>query len=143
MSVPSLNSVVQPTALASNQVRENAQASASGLPKVDKGSGALHLAKDGVVPGQTKTQDANAPDQAKIKDAAASVEKFIKSQSNTQIEFSVDDATHLSVIKVVDSVSQEVLMQIPSKEIIALAQAIDKLQGLMSMKGMLLSNRKA
>ncbi len=45
--------------------------------------------------------------------------------------FSLDDESGRTVIKVVDSVTNEMIRQIPSEEILAIARAVDKLQGLL------------
>ncbi|HEY3325938.1 MAG TPA: flagellar protein FlaG [Novimethylophilus sp.] len=50
---------------------------------------------------------------------------------SSNLEFSVDEDTDISVIKVVDSDSNEVIRQIPSKEVIAIAKALDQLKGLL------------
>ena len=42
-----------------------------------------------------------------------------------QINFSVDEDSNRTVIKVIDSESEEVIREIPSKEILAIARAID------------------
>lgn len=45
--------------------------------------------------------------------------------------FSIDEDTGKTVVKVVDAATDEVIRQIPSEEIIAIAKALDKLQGLL------------
>lgn len=45
--------------------------------------------------------------------------------------FSIDDDTGHTVIKIVDSSTDEVIKQIPSEEFLAIAKALDKLQGLL------------
>ena len=47
------------------------------------------------------------------------------------LQFAVDEETGINVVKVIDTESQEVIRQIPSKEIIVIAKALDKLQGLL------------
>jgi flagellar protein FlaG len=47
------------------------------------------------------------------------------------VEFTVDDENHRTIIKVVDQENKQVLRQIPSEEAIAIANALDKLQGLL------------
>ena len=44
--------------------------------------------------------------------------------------FSIDDDTGKTVVKIVDSTTQEVIKQIPSEEILSIAKALDKLKGL-------------
>lgn len=47
------------------------------------------------------------------------------------LEFTVDKETDMTVVKVIDSESKEVIRQIPSEEVIQIAKALDKLQGLL------------
>lgn len=50
------------------------------------------------------------------------------------LQFSVDGDTGKTVIRVVDSDTNEVIRQIPGEEILAIARAVDRLQGLL-LKG--------
>ncbi len=50
---------------------------------------------------------------------------------NVGLEFSTDEDTKLRMVRVVDVASKEVLRQIPTEEVINIAKAIDKLQGLL------------
>ncbi|THF65701.1 flagellar protein FlaG [Pseudothauera nasutitermitis] len=45
--------------------------------------------------------------------------------------FSLDEDTGKTVVKVIDTSTDEVIRQIPSEEIISIAKALDKLQGLL------------
>lgn len=47
------------------------------------------------------------------------------------LQFSVDNETNTTVIKVVDGDTKEVIRQIPSEEVLALAKDLTKLQGLL------------
>jgi flagellar protein FlaG len=62
--------------------------------------------------------------------AAQAANEFI-SHVNDNLQFSVDDDTGKTIIKVVDSTTHEVIKQIPSEEMIAIAKAMDKLKGLL------------
>jgi flagellar protein FlaG len=46
------------------------------------------------------------------------------------IEFSLDQSTDRLVVKVVDTVSNTVLRQIPNEEVLAFSKTLDRLQGL-------------
>ena len=50
------------------------------------------------------------------------------------IQFSIDDATGQTIVRVVDSATQEVIRQIPSAELVKIAHSIDKLLGLLVNK---------
>jgi flagellar protein FlaG len=78
-----------------------------------------------------KDADPNlAPDHNAVEKA---VEKLNQStQFSAQgLRFSIDDETGKTVVKVIDSATQNVLRQIPSVDALALAHAIDKMQGML------------
>lgn len=62
--------------------------------------------------------------------AAKEANEFI-SHVNDNLQFSVDDDTGKTIIKIVDTTTKEVIKQIPSEEMIAIAKAMDKLKGLL------------
>ncbi len=47
------------------------------------------------------------------------------------LEFSIDDSTARTVVKVIDQHTQEVIRQIPSEEALEIAKALDRMQGLL------------
>lgn len=47
------------------------------------------------------------------------------------LQFSIDDETGKTIVRVVDSATQEVIRQIPSEEVLAIARVLDRLQGLL------------
>lgn len=47
------------------------------------------------------------------------------------LRFSIDEESGKTVVKIVDTSTQEVLRQFPSAEALALAHSIDKMQGLL------------
>jgi len=65
-----------------------------------------------------------------LKSAVEKVQKFV-STATSDVQFSIDKDTGSTVVKVVDRNTQEVLRQIPSKEMLEMAKAIDRLQGLL------------
>jgi flagellar protein FlaG len=69
-------------------------------------------------------------DTRQLTDAVDTINKTLSSM-NKGIEFSVDEETRLRVVKVVDKDTKEVVRQFPSEEVIAIAKALDKLQGLL------------
>ena len=81
-----------------------------------------------------KSQDAKntdkQPSNLSVQDAAKRLSEFVAS-SNSEISFSVDEASGVQVVKVMDSKSGDVIRQFPSEEAIQLAQVLDKLQGLL------------
>ena len=47
------------------------------------------------------------------------------------LQFSIDKDTGITVIKVLDSQTQEVIRQIPTEEAVSIARTLDKVQGLL------------
>lgn len=79
------------------------------------------------------------PSEAEIQEAIDEVRRVIEPVARN-LQFSVDDDTNLTLIKVVDSATDEVIRQIPSEEMVAIAKAIDKLQGMLQ-QGVLLRDK--
>lgn len=50
---------------------------------------------------------------------------------NNDLRFSVDQDTGIKIVKVVDSKTNDVITQLPSKEAVAIAKALDTLQGML------------
>ncbi|MBS0372157.1 MAG: flagellar protein FlaG [Proteobacteria bacterium] len=69
-----------------------------------------------------------SPDQ--LAQAVNQIQDVIK-QTAQSLQFSIDKDTGTTVVKVVDTESKKVLRQIPSEEVLAIAKALDKLQGLL------------
>jgi flagellar protein FlaG len=62
--------------------------------------------------------------------AVAAVNKSLDSRKQA-VEFSIDDVDKRPIIKVVDQQTKEVIRQIPSEEMLEIARALDKAQGLL------------
>ena len=75
-------------------------------------------------------QAAETPNQSQVEDAVKSINSMMKSLS-PNLEFSVDDETNRTVVKVVDKQTNEVIRQLPSQEALEIAKAVDHLQGLL------------
>lgn len=70
------------------------------------------------------------PSSDQIQKAVENLKRIVAPIANN-LQFSVDDSTGSTVIRVVDSSTQEVIRQIPSEEMLSLAQDLNKLQGLL------------
>lgn len=64
-----------------------------------------------------------------VEEATQRLNRFVASV-RPEINFTVDETSGVRVVRVVDSSTQEVIRQIPSEEVIRMAQVLDKLQGL-------------
>lgn len=80
---------------------------------------------------QAVAVDSNSPaKQQAIEQAVKNVNDFVKPINNT-LSFNLDQDTGQTVIKVVDLSTQEVIRQIPSEEMLAIAKALDTMKGLL------------
>ncbi|NMQ27903.1 flagellar protein FlaG [Candidatus Accumulibacter phosphatis] len=69
------------------------------------------------------------PDSEKLETAIQSVREFVK-PTNSNIEFSVDDDSGQLVVKIIDRSTKEVIRQMPSEEMMAIAKTLDSIKGL-------------
>ena len=66
-----------------------------------------------------------------LKQSVDTINNYLNSFANNSIEFSVDPNSQRVVVRVVDTQTNTVVMQTPSKAALAIAQALDKTQGLL------------
>ena len=62
--------------------------------------------------------------------AVEKIQQFVNTTAS-DIKFSIDEDSGRTVIKVIDRETKDVIRQIPSQEVLDLAQALGKLQGLL------------
>lgn len=65
-----------------------------------------------------------------VKKAAEQINKLVQ-QFDRNVQFSVDEGTGMHVVKVIDTATKDVIRQMPTQEMLAIAKALDKLQGLL------------
>lgn len=81
-------------------------------------------------PGKASATAQRPPSSQQLNDAVKSMNDFV-GNINSSLKFSVDDKTGQTIVKVMDNDTKEVIKQIPSEEMLAIAQAVDKLKGLL------------
>ena len=62
--------------------------------------------------------------------AARAINEFLKS-SSANVEFMVDGRSSKVIVRVVDSETGQVIRQMPSEEMLAISQALDRMTGLL------------
>lgn len=82
-----------------------------------------------VAPVVNVSQPSPAERDAQIRQATEKANQAIQSFSRN-IEFSVDKETNITVVRVMDTQTNQLIRQIPGDEILSIAKAIDRLQGL-------------
>lgn len=81
------------------------------------------------LPVQAVKAATHEADAEAVKRAADEINKVMK-QFDNNIQFSVDEKNRTNV-KVIDTRTKEVILQLPSKEMLAISEALDKFQGLL------------
>ncbi|MBY0444357.1 MAG: flagellar protein FlaG [Burkholderiales bacterium] len=71
-----------------------------------------------------------AVDSKDVKQAVEKLNLAVQGFSDS-LQFSVEEETKLSVVKLIDTKTKEVIRQFPSEEAISIAKAIDRFQGLL------------
>ncbi len=121
MSIQSVTANTQPVAAlqSGNKAPTQAEVSAGKLPVAE-----ARRTESAPEEARPDKQD----EERQVREAVDNVEKFV-AQSTRDITFSIDEDAGL-MVKVIDRTSREVIRQIPSEEMVAIARALDKLQGL-------------
>ena len=110
------------------QAAQNTPGEAAKSAAEAAGTGAI--LKAGSAQEAQRAQAGQEPDHATLLQAVDEVRNAIKPVAQDLL-FSIDDDSGRTVVKVVDSSTDEVIRQIPSKELLAISKALDKLQGLL------------
>ncbi|MEC5388130.1 flagellar protein FlaG [Uliginosibacterium sp. H3] len=69
------------------------------------------------------------PSREQLDKAVGEVKKALAPVARN-LQFSIDDETGRSVVRVIDASTNEVIRQFPSEELLAITRSIDKLSGL-------------
>jgi flagellar protein FlaG len=133
MNVP-ISSVSLPQGTASTVVTEPPRAPAPPSTAADA-AGAAQTAQSGApsaAGSATTAATSSAPvDRDTLQGAVDRVQKAVETLSSAGIQFSIDPDFNRMVVQVVDTSTKEVIRQIPAREMLEIAQALDKLQGLL------------
>ena len=91
-----------------------------------------------VQPGSGGQQTQAMPSAAQVQQAMKTVQDMVQAQASN-LQFSLDQETGKTIVTVVDSNTNQVIRQIPSKEMLAIAHAIDQMQS--KGQGLMLSQK--
>jgi len=105
----------------------------------NQGASPVRLVSDDVPKVVANTSEPVTPQQPSSQQLKAAVDGInqVMQQSNSNLEFSVDPNTKKPIVQMVDTETGKLILQIPSKAALAIAQSIDQYQ-----RGLLL-NQKA
>ncbi len=119
MAIESITSATLNTSsVAPSETRAPARSSGAGEVAV------ASPATDAATPAQPSASE------AQLQGAVNAANDFIKPITNS-VEFSLDKDSDKMIVKVMDNATKEVIRQIPSVEMLAIAKALDKIQGLL------------
>lgn len=110
----------------------NIQSIGTSLPAMMSSAEVGNVAREAKVadiPVRQEGQSAQPETVEQLKKAIDSVQQYIE-PFNSDLEFSVNDKTDRLIVTVIDSETKEVIRQIPSKEMLAIAEALDSIKGL-------------
>ena len=80
--------------------------------------------------GNAQEQTQRVPSAGELQKALEEVEKAVAPMAQS-LQFSLDKDSGKTVVKVMDTDTNEVIRQIPSEEVLAISKAVDKLKGLL------------
>lgn len=81
--------------------------------------------------GTTANAQTNSPQStAEIQQAVDKIQDSVDKLAQN-LQFSIDNDTGKTIIKVMDAHTQEVIRQIPTEEAVSIARTLDKVQGLL------------
>jgi flagellar protein FlaG len=86
------------------------------------------------VAAETISQASQLPEQPSREQVQKAVEEMRKSLSETtsnNLQFSIDDETGQTLVRVTDRQTGELIRQIPSEEMVELAKSLDRMQGML------------
>jgi flagellar protein FlaG len=125
MAIEAISGVVQPVIIRGDGLpHPQAQGSAE-----SQGSTGAHAE----LPGQAVKSVSPGQEEEQLNDAVKKTNDFINIISR-ELKFSIDKDTDTIVVKVIDTKTGDLIRQIPSKEMLAIAKALDTLQGLIIRK---------
>jgi len=93
--------------------------------KVVGGSGSVGEQKS---PAPAEEANAAPVNQEQLKAAMSQISNYVQNVQRN-LNFSIDETSGQTIVKVIDSESEEVIRQIPSEEMLALARRLSELGG--------------
>ncbi|RQW28676.1 flagellar protein FlaG [Rhodobacteraceae bacterium CH30] len=98
----------------------------SSAPTVAVAASAVQALGNSAAGGQAK----GGAEQRDLNSALEKVSKLVSAYSR-ELKFSQDEETGINVVKVIDTASGDVIRQMPSEEMLKIAQSLDKIVGVL------------
>ena len=102
-------------------------------PTGNEGSTANRAAANSAAPvaQQPVPSPVPATSAADVRDAADKINTVLQTLASSNLEFSVDQDSGQTIVRVVDTETKDVIRQIPNEEALAIAKSLGKVQGLL------------
>jgi len=94
-------------------------------------SGKQPEAQSSAMPVQQTNRNSRESLREQVEQAVEEMKRSVESLTANNLQFSIDEETGKTVIRIVDRQTGETIRQIPAEEIIALAKALDDMQGML------------
>jgi flagellar protein FlaG len=72
-----------------------------------------------------------APERAKVEQVVKELKQLVEPMVANGLNFSIDDSTGKTIVRITDGETGEMIRQIPSEEMLEIARSLDKMQGLL------------
>lgn len=82
------------------------------------------------IQSQPQVHPEESSNREKLASAVSAANDFVSTVNNS-VQFRIDDETGTSIVRVVDRQTNELIRQIPSEEMLAIAKALDTIKGLL------------
>jgi flagellar protein FlaG len=89
-----------------------------------------HFTPVPAAPVAAAQQHSATPSSEQVAQAVKDINKAMQALSQ-DLEFSIDESSARTVVKVVDQTTREIIRQMPTKEALEIAEALDRVQGLL------------
>ncbi|MDP2194803.1 MAG: flagellar protein FlaG, partial [Rhodocyclaceae bacterium] len=71
------------------------------------------------------------PERAKVEQIVKELKQLVDPIVSNGVNFSIDDSTGKSIVRITDGEIGEMIRQIPSEEMLEIAKSLDRMQGLL------------
>jgi flagellar protein FlaG len=99
------------------------------LPAAPQGEPAPVAVKMPVVVSEPVPQQ--PPSKEQVQKAIEAMKPMIDAKAPNSLSFSVDDSTGRTIVRISDAKTGEMIRQIPSEELLAIARSLDRMQGML------------
>jgi flagellar protein FlaG len=108
---------------------------ASGAPAAPAASASQSVKATQAVGAPAVAEDANdnQPDSKQLQIALDKLKKVAQA-SSSDLQFSVDKESGKTIVRVVDTITGDLIRQIPSKDVLEISKSIETMQGMLFKK---------